>query len=121
MNYRPTVDEAAAAAVFAEAHIGHSHGIASRASHSFHTDHRSRSPNLFEFGCLAATAVLAGLLDKDRAAFFTKYLEAAHRFRGFGEMAGSRGASLRGDAGSQTPNENMSALLGVLGIVVALL
>jgi hypothetical protein len=121
MNYRPTVDNAAAVAVLDEAHIGQTHGGVFRAARVQRWERRSRTPNLLQLGCLAVAAGIVGLLGKDGAVLFTKLLETADRVHDLGEMARSRSAISQSEAASQTPNQNFSPLLEVLGVVVALL
>lgn len=119
MNLRSDVNAVAPAAVrvgvLDEAHIGQTNAMVSRKTRVHHKERRSRTPNLFELSFLAVTAGIAGLLDNNRVVLFTKLLETADWFHDLDEIAGSRGTTE-----TQTPSRNLSPLLGVLGIVVAL-
>jgi hypothetical protein len=108
-------------AVLDEAHAGHIQGIASREARVRHREHRSGTPNLLELGCLAVIAGLVSLLDKERVALFAKLTETAEGLRDLGEIEGSHGAILRSEAAPQTSRQNVPPLLGVLGILAALL
>lgn len=105
-------------AVLDEAHAGHIQGIASREARVRHREHRSGTPKL---GCLAVIAGLVSLLDNERVALFAKLTETAEGLRDLGEIEGSHDAILRSEAAPQTSRQNVPPLLGVLGILVALL
>ena len=105
-------------AVLDEAHASHIQGIASREARVRHREHRSGTPKL---GCLAVIAGLVSLLDNERVALFAKLTETAEGLRDLGEIEGSHGAMLRSEAAPQTSRQNVPPLLGVLGILVALL
>ena len=105
-------------AVHDEAHAGHIQGIASREARVRHREHRSGTPKL---GCLAVIAGLVSLLDNERVALFAKLTETAEGLRDLGEIEGSHDAILRSEAAPQTSRQNVPPLLGVLGILVALL
>ena len=101
-----------------EAHAGHIQGIASREARVRHREHRSGTPKL---GSLAVIAGLVSLLDNERVALFAKLTETAEGLRDLGEIEGSHDAILRSEAAPQTSRQNVPPLLGVLGILVALL
>jgi hypothetical protein len=125
MNFRPNVYTGGPApvldSVLDEARFGQPNGIVSPATRARYCERLSPTPTLLPLGCLAITAGIVGLLGKDGAVLFTKLLETTDRVRDFGEMAVFRGTNYRSEATSQIPNQNFSPLLGVLGIVVALL
>ena len=104
-------------AVLDEAHASHIQGIASREARVRHREHRSGTPNLLELGCLAVIAGLVSLLDNERVALFAKLTETAEGLRDLGEIEGSHDAI----AAPHTSRQNVPPLLGVLGILVALL
>jgi hypothetical protein len=130
MNFRPNVYTGGPApvldSVLDEARFGQPNGIVSPPTRARYCERLSPTPNLLPLdllplGCLALTAAIVGLLGKDGAVLFAKLLETTDRVRDPGEMAGFRGTNYRSEATSQIPNQNFSPLLGVLGIVVALL
>ncbi|MFZ3327996.1 MAG: hypothetical protein WA231_19850 [Methylocella sp.] len=105
-------------AVHDEAHAGHIQGIASREARVRHREHQSGTPML---GCLAVIAGLVSLLDNERVALFAKLTETAEGLRDLGEIEGSHDAILRSEAAPHTSRQNVPPLLGVLGILAALL